>query len=178
MRRKRSQSPKSSGGVMSTHRSTRASSRSPKAPTSTAIISPSKDSPHSPNCEVNGHIVGHRHSRHTSASNKLSPDDLGGLNEISNCFRRSSRVNKTLSYQDNVSEDEKNDDDDLNVTESRSRSLRRGSSKRGSNDLKTNHSKRVKIDSQSRSRENHSFVTSDEVSIIFIIFLLMCFEFC
>ena len=166
MRRKRSQSPLTPGGVMSTHRTTRASSRSPKAPTSKAIISPNNESPHSPNCEANGHVSGHRHSRHTSgSSNKLSPDNIGGIKEISNCFRRSSRVNKELCYQENESDEEKNDDSQSNAVESRSRSLRRGSSKRGSHDQKTTQSKRLKVDSQSNSRENHSFVTTDEVCI-------------
>jgi hypothetical protein len=166
MRRKRSQSPLTPGAVMSTHRATRASSRSPKAPTSKAIISPNNESPHSPNCEANGHVSGHRHSRHTSvSSNKLSPEDIGGLEEISNCFRRSSRVNKGLCYHENESDEEKDEESPSNAVESRSRSLRRESSKRGSHDLKTTQSKRVKVDSQGNSRENHSFVTTDEVCI-------------
>ena len=151
---------------MSTHRTTRASSRSPKTPTSKAIISPNNESPHSPNCEANGHVSGHRHSRHTSgSSNKLSPDGIGSVKEMSNCFRRSSRANKGPSYHENESDEEKNDDSPSNAVESRSRSLRRGSSKRGSLDLKTTQSKRVKMDNQSISRENHSFVTTDEVCV-------------
>ena len=167
MRRKRSQSPLTTGIAVSPHRTTRASSRSPRILGSKAIISPSKESQHSVNCEAPGHINGGSHSRHGSGSpDKLSIHD-GADKEVGSSIRRpSSRVSKTLSYHENDSEEEINAETKI---ESRSRSLRRGG-KRENNDSGSTRNKRFKKGSQrsNPNASNHSFITTDDVRLYYI----------
>lgn len=163
MRRKRSQSPLTPGGAMSPHRTTRASSRSPRTPGSKAILTPTSESPKSTKCELNGHISTHLRPRQTSNSpNKLSPHDVNSLKDTSNSYRRSSRVNRGLDYHKSESED--NDNEGHNSEhETRTRSLRKDRSKRENLESRTSSCKRARR--EERSTHDHSFVTSDEVSI-------------
>ena len=159
MRRKRSQSPLTPKGGISPHRTTRASSRSPKILGAKAPISPTKESQHSVNCEASAN-TGSSHSRHVSGhSNNSSPNETG--KEIGSSFRRSSRVSKSLSYHENDSEEEL--DNETGIA-SNSRSLR-GSSKRANNDSEPTNGKRFRSGNQRSHHDvsNHSFVTTDEV---------------
>ena len=161
MRRKRSQSPLTPKGGISPHRTTRASSRSPKILGAKAPISPTKESQHSVNCEASAN-TGSSHSRHVSGhSNNSSPN--GPAKEICSSFRRSTRVNKSLSYHENESEEEL--DNETGIA-SKNRSLR-GSSKRANNDTETTNGKRFRSGNQRRHHDvsNHSFVTTDEVTL-------------
>ena len=159
MRRKRSQSPLTPKGGISPHRTTRASSRSPRVLGSQAIISPTKESQHTINCEASGNAHGGSHSRHASGSpNRSSPK--GATKEIGSCFRRSSRVSKSLGYHENDSEEEMDNDTGI---ESRSRSLR-GGSKRTNSESDPQNGKRFRRGNlKNHDVSNHSFVTTDEV---------------
>ena len=167
MRRKRSSSPLMNGGAASPHRATRASSRSPRVPASKAIITPVRGSPHSPKCELNGHVKTSPRSRHTSDSpSKVSPNNVNGIKDINSCFRRSSRVSKGLNYHENESDEDKDDDESNSEHESRDSSVRRENNKRENHALEPTYGKRTRIESKSsiRSKPTRSFVTTDEVS--------------
>ena len=148
---------------MSPHRTTRASSRSPRTPGSKAILTPTSESPKSTKCELNGHISTHLRPRQASNSpNKLSPHDVNSLKDTSNSYRRSSRVNRGLDYHKSESED--NDNEGHNSEhETRTRSLRKDRSKRENIESRTSSCKRARR--EERSTHDHSFVTSDDVSI-------------
>ena len=158
MRRKRSQSPLTPKGGISPHRTTRASSRSPRIVGAKAPISPTKESQHSVNCEASAN-TGSSHARHASGSPNKSPPS-GAVKEIISTYRRSTRVSKSLSYHDN--------DSDGNENETTSSRSLRGSSKRANNDTEPTVGKRFRSGSQRNYHDvsNHSFVTTDEVKFL------------
>ena len=161
MRRKRSQSPLTPGGASSPHRTTRASSRSPRI-----IVTPAGGSTNSPN-NVKGTSISPPR-RHASASpKKLSPDDVGGISEINSCYRRSTRAKGGLNRQEEKElMEEKSDVDNNSENEVKSRRLRADAGKRANYSSKSPDSKRARTDKIIKNDASHSFVTSDEVNIL------------
>ena len=160
MRRKRSQSPLTPGGASSPHRTTRASSRSPRI-----IVTPAGGSTNSPN-NVKGTSISPPR-RHASASPKKLSPDVGGISEINSCYRRSTRAKGGLNRQEEKElMEEKSDVDNNSENEVKSRRLRADAGKRANYSSKSPDSKRARTDKIIKNDASHSFVTSDEVNIL------------
>ena len=163
MRRKRSQSPLTPGGASSPHRTTRASSRSPRI-----IVTPAGGSTNSPKNGTKGPSISPPR-RHASASPKKLSPDVGGISEINSCYRRSTRAKGGLNRQEEKElMEEKSDVDNNSENEVKSRRLRADAGKRANYNSKPPDSKRARTDKNIKNDASHSFVTSDEVKVLLI----------
>ena len=167
MRRKRSKSPLAPSSA-SPHRTTRASSRSPRIPMGGILASPvNRTSSNSPKRGANGSLTSPPRSRQASLSpKKTSPNDEKSPNEINSGFRRSTRAQKGLNYKEEKELIEEGSDGEHSITESSYKSPQRESRKRAGYEWKSSpRSKRVRSDkTTNRDKSDESRGTTDEVS--------------